>query len=84
MYSVVDLKDCNVKFVVKTAWCEGMQSATVKNRGNRPSIQRTIYYSPNPKDSPNFTLPVFAYFEATRAACYKGYVLKTFGKFILR
>lgn len=82
MYSVVDFRDCGEKFVVKAAWCEGMCSAKVKNRGNRSSILRTIFFSPSPSDTPNFSLPILPCFNSTKIACYKGYVLKTFGKYL--
>lgn len=82
LYSFVDLRECKEKFVIKTSWCKGINSAKVRARGNRPTTERIIFFSPSPKDAPNFALPIERTFNATRAACYKGFVLKTFGESI--
>lgn len=80
LYSFVDLRECGERFVIKTSWCKGMNSAKVRTTGNRATIQRKIFFSPNQKDVPNFALPAEKVFSAKKAACYNGFVLKTFGK----
>lgn len=80
LYSVVRLKISNEHLAVRTTWCEGMQSAQTKNYGNRPSKERMIFYSANVIDAPDFTLPINDEFSAANTGCYKGYVIKTFGK----
>lgn len=81
LYSVVRLKDSKENFVVKTTWCKGMNDARTKNYGNRSTIQRLIFFSPNQFSEPDFTLQVRAIFNPKYAACYKGYVTQTFSKF---
>lgn len=85
LFSFVDFRDCNEKLVVKSLWINGVHSATVlgRVRGNRKNIERTIFYSPNPRDIPDFSLPIRTRFDGTKRACYKGYVLRTFGKCII-
>lgn len=80
LYCFVDLRECGERFVIKTSWCKGINSAKVRTTGNRATIERKIFFSPNPKDVPNFALPTENVFIATKAACYKGFVLKTFGR----
>lgn len=82
LYSFVDFKKCKEKFVVKTAWCYGMNSAKVKNYGNRSTIEKTIFFSPDSNVEANFPLPIQSKFDVKKPNCYKGYVLKTFGEFI--
>lgn len=82
-YSFVNLKNANERIVVKTKWCSGMNGAKVKNGGNRSSTARIIFYSPKWNDAPNFALPIQNNFDATKVACYKGYVLKTFSTYFL-
>lgn len=80
LFSVVRLKESGRKFAVQSMWIEGMKSAATIRYGCRPTKQRTIFFSPNANDAPNFELTVRADFNATKNGCYKGYVLKTFGK----
>lgn len=78
-YSFVDLHECNERFVVKTAWCKNINNAKTRTKGNNAKIERLIFHSPNHKEMPNFKLPVQKKFDATKAACYKGFILKSFG-----
>lgn len=81
LYSFVNLFECDDRFVIKTAWCHGTSSAKVRSRGSRPNKAIIVFFSPDPKSAPDFTLPIKREFTASRAACYKGYILKTFGEY---
>lgn len=81
LFSVVQLKNSNESFVVKTTCCQGMHSACAKMYGNRPTKQRIIYYSPDEFAEQNFSLDIRTDFCALDTACYKGYVINTFSKF---
>lgn len=80
LYSFVDFRECDERFVIKTAWCKNINNAKNRAKGNRPSQEKIIFFSPNLKEKPDFTLPIKQRFDATKAACYKGFVLKTFGE----
>lgn len=81
LYSVVTIKKWKTKFVVKTAWCKGMNRAKVKKFGCRRTTERTIFYSPNLDETPNFSLPIHRDFDLKQKGCYKGFVLKTFSEY---
>lgn len=80
LYSVVHIANSSNKFVVKNEWIEGMNTTITKRYGCRRTIQKKIFYSPNDTDKPRFWLQVKEVFDATKVSCYKGKVMKTFGK----
>lgn len=80
LHCVVRLKNSTELFVLKTTWCEGMHSAQVKFYGNRSTRLRTIFYSPNELSQPDFSLDIADEFCSKDTACYKGYVVSTFGE----
>lgn len=81
LYSVVSIKNWQTKFVVKTSWCKGMNSAKVKKFGCRRTTERTIFYSSNLKETPDFSLPIQRDFDLKQNGCYRGFVLKTFSEY---
>lgn len=80
MYSLVKIKNSEAEFIVKTEWIEGMDDACTKMYGIKTRKQRTIFYSPLTNATPNFSLDLRSSFCCTDVACYRGYVIKTFGK----
>lgn len=81
MFSVGKIRNQKKYLVIRTKWIEEMAPARTKNVGNRPSIVRTIFHSPDQRGVPNFAMPILPQFRASKTACYKGYVIKTFGKY---
>lgn len=79
LYSVVRIANLSNKFVVKNEWIEEMNTTNTKRYGCRRTKQKKKNYSPNSIESPRFLLPVKENFDATKVACYKGNVMKTFG-----
>lgn len=80
MFSVVRMKNTNEKFVWKTKWIRGMNSAQTVRYGFRQNEDKYFFHSPDPTAQPDFSLAVEDVFIATNVACYKGRVIKTFGK----
>lgn len=79
LYSFVQLKNSTTYLVLKTTWCDGMNSANAKYYGGKSTKQRKIFYSPIDTAEPDFSMNVRSTFYAIKAACYTGYVKKTFG-----
>lgn len=84
LYSVVRLKSTGQKFVVKSAFIDGMKSAVTTKHGCRPTKQRKIFFAPNPNEPPQFVADIRTEFDGTKTACYIGFVIKTFGKTYIR
>lgn len=80
MFSVVQLKNTNEKFVWKTKWIQGMACAYTVRYGNPQNKEKYMFHSPEPSTEADFSLVVQDVFIATNVACYRGQVLKTFGK----
>lgn len=80
-FSVVILKNSKKILIVDEKWIETQINAHDVNVGAKRSLERTIFYSPVSKD-PDFNLPIRNVFDDDYDACYKGFFLKSFGKFI--
>lgn len=80
LYSFIRLKNSTTNLVLKTTWCEGMNSASAKNYGAKSTKQRKIFYSPIENAEPDFSMDVTNEFCAIKVACYIGYIMKTFGE----
>lgn len=82
LFCFVRLKNSDEKFVVKTTWCEDMNTARVQTYGNKPNKQRRIFFSPNEFEEPDFSMEISTTFWALNTACYMGYVINTFSELI--
>lgn len=80
LFSTVRFDHHDEVMVVKTKFIHGMKSASIMNVGSQRKKHR-IFYSPNSRATPDFSLEICEVFDATKTACYYGYVLRTFGKY---
>lgn len=83
MPACVILKNCETFQIIKTAWCESLCDANNRNYGNRSHDLTKVFYSPDKSTKPDFSLEPSENFDATKVACYEGYVMKICGRFDL-
>lgn len=81
VYSVVLLKNLQRKIVVKSDWVYYSKNAKLLNDGVARYDKRKIFFSSEDKDA-DWQLPIRNNFDADIDACYEGYVLRSFGKYL--
>lgn len=80
MPCVVYLADSKEILIVKSAWCQNIDTADNRNGGLRPGEEMIIFVSPNKTDTADFELEPKLVYDASIAACYYGFVLQHCGK----
>lgn len=66
--------------IVKSAWCEKMNTADILNTGSRPGEVMLIFHSPDKTAKADFELEPRNIYNDAITACYYGYVLQICGK----
>lgn len=75
------LKDSKRLIVVKSSWTDIVINQNILNFGQKPWKECRVFYSQNERKTADFTLEDLSEFDGERDACYKAYVLKSYGEF---